>query len=298
MIALVASAAQQPASFPSPNLPTIIAAGSVTPGKYENRLLGLTLDISQSTYAVPEAARAQQHAAIISIGGGSATSHDKYSLDVRLDELIGHQQFHSPAEYVRSAREQFEARGFSILREEFPIDISGIEFTGMAMKGKNTSAEEVYRGIYSTFRLGYVLTLDVEAATETGLNEIVTSRVHFGQTSPNSRPSYISTTPGSPPVYQGIPSVAGITAPRLKHKVDPKFPDVPRDSAHQGAVVISAIVGKDGKVHNPRVVRSLGPEYDEKALEAVKQWEFEPAIKDEGPVAVSINIEVEFRFAK
>jgi TonB family protein len=44
-----------------------------------------------------------------------------------------------------------------------------------------------------------------------------------------------------------------------------------------------------------RVSRSLGFGLDEKALEAVKQWRFEPAKKDGRPVAVQINIEVNFR---
>jgi protein TonB len=34
---------------------------------------------------------------------------------------------------------------------------------------------------------------------------------------------------------------------------------------------------------------------DEKALEAVKNWRFEPALKDNKPVAVQINVEVTFR---
>jgi TonB family protein len=55
------------------------------------------------------------------------------------------------------------------------------------------------------------------------------------------------------------------------------------------------IVGPDGRPHEMRVSRSLGFGLDEKALEAVKQWRFEPAKKDGRPVAVQINIEVNFR---
>ena len=51
----------------------------------------------------------------------------------------------------------------------------------------------------------------------------------------------------------------------------------------------------DGRVHNARIARSLGLGLDEKALEAVRQWKFEPARKDGQPVAVLVNVEVNFR---
>ena len=50
----------------------------------------------------------------------------------------------------------------------------------------------------------------------------------------------------------------------------------------------------DGKVHDARVYRSLGLGLDEKALEAVKTWRFEPALKDGRPVTVQLNIDVTF----
>ena len=42
-------------------------------------------------------------------------------------------------------------------------------------------------------------------------------------------------------------------------------------------------------------MRSLGLGLDEKALDAVRTWRFEPARKDGVPVAVQINVEVNFR---
>lgn len=54
------------------------------------------------------------------------------------------------------------------------------------------------------------------------------------------------------------------------------------------------MVGPDGKPHNIRVVRTLGLGLDEKAIEAVKNWRFEPAMKDGKPVAVQINVDFNF----
>jgi TonB family protein len=59
--------------------------------------------------------------------------------------------------------------------------------------------------------------------------------------------------------------------------------------------VLWLVVGPDGKPRDIRVARTLGLGLDEKALEAVKNWRFEPALKDNKPVAVQINVEVTFR---
>jgi TonB family protein len=54
------------------------------------------------------------------------------------------------------------------------------------------------------------------------------------------------------------------------------------------------ILGADGRPQKLKIQRALGMGLDEKALEAVKQWRFEPAKKDNQPVAVAISVEVNF----
>ena len=46
---------------------------------------------------------------------------------------------------------------------------------------------------------------------------------------------------------------------------------------------------------NPRVVRALGLGLDEKAIEAVMKWRFQPGLKDGKPVTVAAQVEVNFR---
>jgi TonB family protein len=60
-------------------------------------------------------------------------------------------------------------------------------------------------------------------------------------------------------------------------------------------VVLRVIVGRDGLVHAPRIVRHVDADLDGMAIEWVKKWRFEPARKDEKPVAVETNLEVRFR---
>jgi len=56
-----------------------------------------------------------------------------------------------------------------------------------------------------------------------------------------------------------------------------------------------AIVGSDGRTHDIRILRSLGMGLDEKAIDAIRQWRFEPGCKGGVPVAVQINVEVTFQ---
>jgi periplasmic protein TonB len=87
----------------------------------------------------------------------------------------------------------------------------------------------------------------------------------------------------------------GVSAPRAIYQPDPEYSEEARKAKWQGTVVLWVVVGPDGRAHDIRVQRSLGMGLDEKAMEAVRTWKFEPAKKDGQPVAVQVNIEVNFR---
>jgi len=87
----------------------------------------------------------------------------------------------------------------------------------------------------------------------------------------------------------------GVSAPRAIYAPDPQYSDEARKAKYQGTVVLWVVVGPEGRPRDIRVSRSLGMGLVEKAIEAVRQWKFEPALKDGHPVAVQVNIEVDFR---
>ena len=87
----------------------------------------------------------------------------------------------------------------------------------------------------------------------------------------------------------------GVSAPRPIFMPDPEYSEEARKAKYQGTVVLNVQIGPDGRIHNPRIQRSLGLGLDEKAMEAVRTWKFEPARKDGQPVTVEVNIEVNFR---
>jgi len=87
----------------------------------------------------------------------------------------------------------------------------------------------------------------------------------------------------------------GVSAPRVVFQPDPEYSEEARKAKYQGTCVLWVVVGPDGRPHDIKIQRSLGMGLDEKAIEAVRTWKFEPARKDGQPVAVQINIEVNFR---
>jgi TonB family protein len=87
----------------------------------------------------------------------------------------------------------------------------------------------------------------------------------------------------------------GVSAPKALYSPDPEYSEEARKAKYQGTCVLWLIVGPDGRPRDIKVARSLGLGLDEKAIEAVKSWKFEPAMKDGKPVAVQINVEVDFR---
>lgn len=87
----------------------------------------------------------------------------------------------------------------------------------------------------------------------------------------------------------------GVSAPRAIYAPDPDYSEEARKAKYQGVCVLWLIVGPDGRPKDVRVSRALGMGLDQKAIEAVKQWKFSPAMKDGRPVAVQINVEVSFK---
>jgi len=84
----------------------------------------------------------------------------------------------------------------------------------------------------------------------------------------------------------------GVTSPRIVRQVAPEHP--PQDFRISGTVLIGLIVNAKGEPEEVHVVRSLEKAVDQCAIDAVKQWRFEPGTKDGKPVAVKISVEIRF----
>jgi TonB family protein len=104
--------------------------------------------------------------------------------------------------------------------------------------------------------------------------------------------------PGDPiPESKDVFSVGGsVSPPRLKKAPDPEYPPLAKGLRREGMVLLWGVVREDGKIHDVRVARPVGLGFEEQAVKAVESWEFEPGQKEGRPVAVQLNIEVNFRF--
>jgi protein TonB len=87
----------------------------------------------------------------------------------------------------------------------------------------------------------------------------------------------------------------GISAPQAISTPDPEYTEEARRAKSQGTCILWLIVDAEGHPRDIRVVRGLGFGLDTKAIEAVRQWRFQPAMKDGKPVNVQISVEVGFR---
>ena len=97
-------------------------------------------------------------------------------------------------------------------------------------------------------------------------------------------------TPQKVRVSQGV--VSGL----LQHKVEPQYPPAARSARIQGAVVLKATIGKDGRVNDLQVV-SGHPMLAQAALSAVKQWRYKPYYLNGEPVSIDTTITVNFTLA-
>lgn len=85
-----------------------------------------------------------------------------------------------------------------------------------------------------------------------------------------------------------------ITPPRLKEVASPDYTEEAKKKRIEGTVTIEIVVDKKGDVVDAKVVKGLGHGLDENAIVAVKEWKYKPAEKDGTPIAVRMEVTVEF----
>jgi TonB family protein len=96
----------------------------------------------------------------------------------------------------------------------------------------------------------------------------------------------------------GYPSAGtgGYGYPTCVYCPHPEYSDAAVKAKYQGSVLLMVVIGPDGRAIDIRVAKGLGLGLDEKAIEAVRNWRFKPALGPNGkPAAVSAPIEVTFR---
>jgi periplasmic protein TonB len=96
---------------------------------------------------------------------------------------------------------------------------------------------------------------------------------------------------------EAVPGVrVKMEAPHATYAPDPKFPKKERKARQRGkgTVLLSLVVNSDGLPGDIKVLRTLSPEFDKAAMDAVKKWRFSPGTRDGKPVNMQIKVEVNF----
>lgn len=98
----------------------------------------------------------------------------------------------------------------------------------------------------------------------------------------------------APSPVPAAPPAPEVTAPTLRTRVEPTYPEAALVARTEGTVVLAVTVAADGTVTRVEVVQSLSVELDAAASAAVTQWGFAPALRDGRPVAARISVAVPF----
>ena len=72
----------------------------------------------------------------------------------------------------------------------------------------------------------------------------------------------------------------------------PVYPQDAKEARAEGKVVLQALIGRDGRIHNLKVVSAPYPSLVESALWAVSRWEYKPYLLNGDPVDVETQINV------
>jgi len=92
---------------------------------------------------------------------------------------------------------------------------------------------------------------------------------------------------------EGPGTTGEILVPKLVKKVDPVYPEIARMADIQGIVLLEATTDEKGNVVKVRVLKSI-PLLDQAAVEALKQWKYEPLIIEGKPKGVVFTVTVRF----
>jgi len=99
-----------------------------------------------------------------------------------------------------------------------------------------------------------------------------------------------SSTPATP----AYPRSSGVTGGNLRVGAAPIYPSIAKSAGIEGTVVLQAVVDEQGHVQD-LIVKDGPLALTQAAIEAVRQWQFEPYVLDDHPVRMSKEIKVQFK---
>jgi len=91
-----------------------------------------------------------------------------------------------------------------------------------------------------------------------------------------------------------VKATGDIKPPKRVKMIEPVYPEEAKKQGIEGTVILEATVDVNGKVKDVKVLRAV-PALNQAAIDAVKQWVYEPKIIDGQPTAITFTVTVNFK---
>ncbi|HET7108301.1 MAG TPA: TonB family protein [Candidatus Acidoferrum sp.] len=85
-----------------------------------------------------------------------------------------------------------------------------------------------------------------------------------------------------------------VAAPVPVHKVDPKYPSTMVEERIEGEVILYGVIRQNGTVDSIQLVRGVDKQLNSNAMEAFKEWKFEPGTREGQPVDLEAIVHIPF----
>jgi TonB family protein len=108
------------------------------------------------------------------------------------------------------------------------------------------------------------------------------------------KPSELQESGGREAAKSGAEPGAPIKAPKVIYTLMPAYPEELRQQGVQGEVGLQVIIDEKGAVMEVRVTNSLHPYLDFAAVQALRQWKYEPAVQSGKPISVFHDVTILF----
>jgi TonB family protein len=86
--------------------------------------------------------------------------------------------------------------------------------------------------------------------------------------------------------------------PEVKKRVNPWYPTILKAAGIEGEAFVKVFIDEQGKVEKAEILKSTHEAFSEAAIEAAKQWEFSPAVKDGKPIKAEVTVPFRFKLAE
>jgi hypothetical protein len=159
------------------DIKTVYNGGRVHGHEYRNDYFGITLTVEEAEFTAGSFLSADEKRARL-VDAVAKKFEDRYEIAILADQLSANPAIHSAEQYLRSVRHGLEREGEQTVDEKFTLEITGVQFVGATLKVTEDGVVH-YRGIFTTLMKGYILNLDVAAATPERTKLLAKSKVRF-----------------------------------------------------------------------------------------------------------------------